>query len=99
MNAAPINIFQKLMRKWDAVHPYNAAQAMKLIGEPDHDALQTSWQAALKATGLVSLVINEKDYTFNPTPGRRPATNGFIPARHVRQSHFAGSQSLLRRTF
>ena len=30
-----LNIFQRLVRQWDSLHPYNAAQVMQLEGEPD----------------------------------------------------------------
>lgn len=69
MNPAPINIFQRLMRKWDAVHPYNAAQVMKIQGEPDLTALTAAWPSALKATGLGRVRVSEDHYRFESMNG------------------------------
>jgi NRPS condensation-like uncharacterized protein len=64
MNTAPLNIFQKLMRKWEAVHPYNAAQVMKISGAPDRAALEPAWRAVLDTAGLGHLYVNDNRYGF-----------------------------------
>jgi Condensation domain len=69
MNTAPINVFQKLMRKWEAVHPYNAAQVMKISGTPDRVALESAWRAALDTAGLGRLHISDNRYGFQPLNG------------------------------
>jgi hypothetical protein len=46
-SASPINAFQKLVRRWDRLHPYNAAQIFHLRGAPDASALNEAWQRTL----------------------------------------------------
>jgi hypothetical protein len=70
MNTAPLNIFQKLMRKWEAVHPYNAAQVMKISGTPDRAALETAWRMVLDTAGLGHLHLSDNRYGFQPLNGR-----------------------------
>jgi hypothetical protein len=48
----PINAFQRLLRSWDLVHPYNAAQVMELRAPVDPAAASTAWGWALDACGL-----------------------------------------------
>lgn len=52
MNQPALNVFQRLTRQWDKLHPYNAAQAMKLAGLADHDRFAWAWQKTLCELGL-----------------------------------------------
>ncbi len=52
MMTATINVFQRLARQWDAMHPYNAAQILKIEGTPSPAALQNAWHDALNDLGL-----------------------------------------------
>ena len=48
--ARPLNVFQRLARTWDAVHPYNAAQACRVAGTfPERDAAAAWTRAARDA--------------------------------------------------
>ncbi len=38
-----LNIFQKLIQQWDAVHPYNAAQMMRLRVPLDFEVMNRAW--------------------------------------------------------
>jgi hypothetical protein len=58
MNAVPQNVLQKLFRSWETVHPYNAAQAVKLRGAPDEGTVVGAWEAALAALQLGPTRIN-----------------------------------------
>jgi hypothetical protein len=71
--SARLNVFQQLMRSWDAVHPYNAAQAIRLQGTPDREALETAWQSALIATGLGSVRLESNHYRFEELNGHAAA--------------------------
>ena len=73
----PINVFQHLMRRWDAVHPYNAAQAMRLRGTPDVGRLAAAWAQTLAAAGLGSVAVDRSTYRF-------AALNGHAAAYPVR---------------
>jgi hypothetical protein len=48
----PLNAFQRLARAWERVHPYNAAQVLRVRGPLDLPALERAWAAALEGTGL-----------------------------------------------
>jgi hypothetical protein len=47
-----LNIFQRLTRRWESVHPYNAAQVMRIGGHVDGDSATAAWGEALRALGL-----------------------------------------------
>src|SRR5689334_13002696 len=48
----PLNLFQRLVLQWDKLHPYNAAQILKVAGPADADALIAAWQQTLNGLGL-----------------------------------------------
>jgi hypothetical protein len=73
MSTIPLNIFQRLMRRWDAAHPYNAAQVMKLAGQADPTAWETAWQSALASTGLGSVSLQRSRYEFVSLNGHATA--------------------------
>ena len=52
MGSISLNALQRLFRIWDAVHPYNAAQAVQLRGVRSPDTAQQAWNDALAALGL-----------------------------------------------
>ncbi len=39
-----LNLFQKLLRQWDALHPYNAVQVMHLHAEASMDIIERTWR-------------------------------------------------------
>jgi NRPS condensation-like uncharacterized protein len=83
MTDIPLNIFQKLMRRWDAVHPYNAAQLMKLEGTPDPDAWRSAWHSTLSQTGLGAVSMGKDRYRFVPLNGHLAAYNVQFPTGDV----------------
>src|SRR4051794_194400 len=48
----PLNVFQRLVLQWERIHPYNAAQVLKLAGRPDGAALTRAWQDTLNTLSL-----------------------------------------------
>jgi len=52
MSPGPLNLFQRLMRQWDHLHPYNAAQILKLTGQANPIHLQQSWHETLTTLRL-----------------------------------------------
>lgn len=48
----PLNLFQRLVLQWDRLHPYNAAQVLKIAGPADVDRLTQAWQDTLQTLGL-----------------------------------------------
>jgi len=65
-----LNLFQRLARRWDSVHPYNAAQVMRVSGSVDPDRAGQAWAEALRALGLGRVYIAD-DLKF-----RHEALNG-----------------------
>jgi hypothetical protein len=47
MAAPSPNVFQRLIRQWEALHPYNAAQFMRLRGRHCADTWNEAWLATL----------------------------------------------------
>jgi hypothetical protein len=64
MKTLPLNIFQKLMRRWDKVHPYNAAQVMQIAGMADRAAWEAGWRSALAGSGLGAVSVQRNRYGF-----------------------------------
>ena len=60
MTRASLNVFQRLIRRWETAHPYNAAQAMQIAGEASLSRVQDAWHQTLECCGLgrVSFVGN-----------------------------------------
>ena len=71
--SAPLNVFQQLMRRWDAVHPYNAVQAIHVRGTPDRPTLDAAWASALSATGLGAVAVEANRYRFESLNGHAAA--------------------------
>ena len=63
-HSVPLNAFQCLARDWEKVHPYNAAQAMRLSGDADCAAVAKAWAEAIEAAGLGRVSVD-------PIDGRR----------------------------
>lgn len=53
----PLNTFQRLVRQWDHIHPYNAAQVLKLNGPADAQRSSAAWEQTLEALGLGRVTI------------------------------------------
>src|SRR5215207_7388715 len=76
MEWAKLNVFQRLARQWDALHPYNAAQAMTLTGAPDAARLDGAWRETLHDLGLGRLATAGNRYRFE-------SLNGDVALRRV----------------
>ncbi len=65
-----LNVFQNLMRHWDAIHPYNAAQVLTLRGAPDYALIENTWRDTVDALGLGKAVCNGTKYHFETLNGQ-----------------------------
>jgi hypothetical protein len=54
-----LNLFQRLTRRWEAIHPYNAAQVMRIGGRMDAAAATALWGDALRALGLGQVRVSD----------------------------------------
>ena len=97
MQFVPYNAFQKVMRLWDEVHPYNAAQIMKLEGDADYDRLNQHWRSTLSRLGIGRIVMDGPRYAhcaWNGEPGAR-----FIDVTNVTTSLDAYLTAEINRPF
>jgi hypothetical protein len=60
----PLNIFQRVTRQWDALHPYNAAQLMQLKGAADVGRIEEAWRSALSELGLGAVWCDGNRYRY-----------------------------------
>ena len=51
-NETGLNIFQRLARRWEAVHPYNAAQVLRISGRVAASHASDAWAQSLRHLGL-----------------------------------------------
>jgi hypothetical protein len=79
MQWAKLNVFQRLTRRWDAIHPYNAAQAMKLAGAPDRQRLAQAWRSTLKVLGIGQVRFAGKWFRHEPLDGQWVASDLVAP--------------------
>lgn len=80
---SPLNLFQRLLRQWDRVHPYNAAQIMKLRGRLDPTRATAAWQDAFQGLHLGRVEVGSHTYGYS-TP-----SSSWIqqPIAHLSTSH------------
>ncbi len=74
---AKFNVFQQLARQWDRLHPYNAAQVIKVRGQADLAASRSAWIEALQALNLGALCISENSYHYRCLNGEA-ITHGVV---------------------
>ena len=53
-----LNLFQQIMGRWEATHPYNAAHIVRLRGSPDCRLLQCAIEAACSSAGIGELAVD-----------------------------------------
>jgi len=63
MTPIRMNLFQRIMRLWDRVHPYNAAQALLIRGDADTARYAQAWHDTLKAMGLGRLRVDGHQFS------------------------------------
>jgi hypothetical protein len=59
---AKLNVFQRLVRQWENIHPYNGAQILKIGGIADLDLCRKAWHEALDFLNLGVVSISEDSY-------------------------------------
>jgi hypothetical protein len=69
MDSSRLNVFQRLVRQWDTVHPYNAAQVLRLAGKADLPRVRRAWHAALSTLGLGRVCVRGLDFRFEAVNG------------------------------
>ena len=69
MTPARLNVFQRLVRQWDTVHPYNAAQVLRIGGKPSLLTIRRAWQASLAALQLGPACVLGREFHFEAVNG------------------------------
>lgn len=67
--APHLNVFQQLIIQWERLHPYNAAQAMRLTFAPSIEQLTSAWRAALTMLGLGTVWHHDGKVIHDFSPG------------------------------
>jgi hypothetical protein len=65
-----LNIFQRLLRQWDQLHPYNAAQVMKIRGQADLAESRAAWDEAMESLNLGAVCISNGRYHYQCRNGQ-----------------------------
>lgn len=68
----PLNVFQRLMRAWDRIHPYNAAQCAVLDPSIEPDELINAFPRAVTAAGLGEVRVGHDAATMVQVPANDP---------------------------
>ncbi|HEV2296057.1 MAG TPA: hypothetical protein VGR35_19590 [Tepidisphaeraceae bacterium] len=68
-----LNIFQRLVRQWDALHPYNAAQVIRVQGSPNLAVIRTAWHEAMASLGLGRARVVARTFHFEHLNGQMPS--------------------------
>jgi hypothetical protein len=79
---ARLNHFQEVMAHWEAAHPYNAAQVVRLSGRVDIPLLREAIQTACREAGVGALVLHDdrRRYRYDPA--------GHIPLEEIALDDF-----------
>jgi hypothetical protein len=64
-----LNVFQRLARQWESLHPYNGAQVLKIAGEIDPELCRRAWLDALAALNLGLVCIQANSYRYRRLNG------------------------------
>ena len=57
-----LNVFQRLVRQWESLHPYNGAQILKIQGSVDLELCRNAWLDALGALNLGVVTLSKTSY-------------------------------------
>jgi hypothetical protein len=61
---AKLNVFQRLVRQWETLHPYNGAQVLKIRGNVDIELCRNAWFDALESLNLGVVCLSENTYRY-----------------------------------
>jgi hypothetical protein len=75
-----LNIFQRLTRDWDALHPYNAAQLMLLDGPADTQRIAACWRSSLIELGLGTVRWHRRLFRYQTPTVAQTAVPTLDPA-------------------
>jgi hypothetical protein len=86
--AASLNVFQRLIRHWETVHPYNAAQAMTVRCAVDQATADRAWGMALSVLGLGKVRVSGQSVAYEHLNGELVRFGvRFLPAGTCLETH------------
>jgi len=94
---AKFNVFQKLVRQWENIHPYNGAQVLKIRGVVDLDLCRKSWFQALESMNLGVVCVGNDSYHHRCLNGEAMYHGVFLCPPGTRIDPFISDQ--LNRSF
>ncbi|MGA3067234.1 MAG: hypothetical protein ABSF29_10350 [Tepidisphaeraceae bacterium] len=59
-----LNLFQRLVRQWETLHPYNGVQALRVRGLLDLNHCRRAWQDSIDSLGLGRVHVAKDRYHF-----------------------------------
>ncbi len=80
MEWARLNVFQRITRQWDSLHPYNAAQVMKIAGRADRDAAAGTWAETISQLGLGRARVRGNRFQWEAIDGRTVGGEMLFPS-------------------
>lgn len=72
MRPVPLNSFQRIMRLWDQVHPYNAAHACRIAGSADINRIADAWKATLQSMGVGKISVQGNEFRHEAPAANEP---------------------------
>jgi hypothetical protein len=79
--AERLNLFQRLMRRWRELHPYNPVHVLRVAAPLDLPRLRACLAAQLQAARLGELAIDARGRQLRRGPGRPEPRLAIVPPR------------------
>src|ERR1700761_4668856 len=76
MSHTRLNVFQRLVRQWDTMHPYNAAQLLRIDGDVKAADLNEAWNDTIAELGLGKICIDGYSFHYEDLGSE---TNSHLP--------------------
>jgi hypothetical protein len=87
MSVARLNVFQRLARAWQAVHPYNAAQVLRIHGRADQAAVGRAWDDTLATHGLGRSAVSGRWCAYESPAHGAISTVNHLPSETLLARH------------
>jgi len=95
MRFVKLNAFQRIMRLWDAVHPYNAIQSFHLAQPFDRTRIEAAWRATLAGLHIGRVVVRGNAYAhIAPPPDDPRAAVHFVSAGTTLCDHLSAEMNM-----
>jgi len=86
INGGKFSVFQRVMRQWAGIHPYNAVHVFRFEGQADIDQLADSIERTWQAFDFGTASIRKNQYHFSRPEGERPEIEIIEPGEDPTQT-------------